>query len=668
MKIEFGRCACYAHHILIALISLTMLLSLTDAAHSNTASPYPVSVKQPDGSTITLFLRGTARFHWYEHLPETNNPSRLEFERPDARRLGQMPGFTVIRDENGQYVYATKDTNGDWAPTPAVVGKQLPPDGIPKRLLPDAARIQNRMKSVMPKVGTRRRIQPVGDLHHLVVLLRFKDHHDRALPVPASYDDLFKHQPANPPAVPSGTVAQYFAENSYGKLRLTSTVSDWIVLPKTEKEYAAGNCGLGSGMQAAIKDALDILNSSPFEFANFDRDGTGRGDGHIDAVTFIHSGYGAEWGGVDASGVDFKDRIWSHQGSIDPWTSTDGVTVSDYIIATGLWDISGTDTGHVGVFCHELGHLFGLPGLYDVSGQGYGAGTWCLMSNCWGFDNTQLHPPHLSAWSKIFLGWNKPISLSSANTYTIRASTINGSEIYRVNYPDGNVNEYLLIENRQPLGKFEKGIPAGVAGTRGGLAIWHIDDSKLANNEPGYPSMEGWPANGRHYTVSLLQADGRYDLEHGMNYGDGTDLFRAGYVDALTSTTVPTSSSYAGFQVPPITEISVSGEIMTFKFGSNLGLGDGISGNSVTRSIATPTSASKACNSAAFDALLEVITSKTADDTLRISAMRMAGKIVRVEKDKCEKLSEALAQVIEDDGDKAAIRSEAIATVRHLAK
>ncbi len=48
--------------------------------------------------------------------------------------------------------------------------------------------------------------------------------------------------------------------------------------------------------------------------------------------------------------------------------------------------------------------------------------------------------------------------------------------------------------------------------------------------------------------------------------------------------------------------------------------------------------------------------------------MRMAGKIVRVEKDKCAQLSEALAQVIEDNEDNAAIRSEAIATVRHLAK
>ncbi len=125
MKFGFGRCAFFAHYALVALNSLVMLLVLTNTGHSNTASPYPVAVKQPDGSPITLFLRGTARFHWYEHVPETDSFSRVQFDTPDRRILGQKPGFTVVKDENGQYVYATKDANGDWAPPGAVVGSNL---------------------------------------------------------------------------------------------------------------------------------------------------------------------------------------------------------------------------------------------------------------------------------------------------------------------------------------------------------------------------------------------------------------------------------------------------------------------------------------------------------------------------------------------------------------
>ena len=81
--------------------------------------------------------------------------------------------------------------------------------------------------------------------------------------------------------------------------------------------------------------------------------------------------------------------------------------------------------------------------------------------------------------------------------------------------------EYLLIENRQP-GSFDVLLP------HGGLAIWHIDEvmAERGNSEEGFPGMFGWPYNNKHYHVALLQADGRYDLERGINTGDDLDLFR----------------------------------------------------------------------------------------------------------------------------------------------
>ena len=77
----------------------------------------------------------------------------------------------------------------------------------------------------------------------------------------------------------------------------------------------------------------------------------------------------------------------------------------------------------------------------------------------------------------------------------------------------------MLVENRQALG-FDAVIPAE------GLAIWHVDETKgllswnSVNTEEGSPFHFGWPANGAHYRVALLQADGLFDLELGWNRGD----------------------------------------------------------------------------------------------------------------------------------------------------
>ena len=160
--------------------------------------------------------------------------------------------------------------------------------------------------------------------------------------------------------------------------------------------------------------------------------------------------------------------------------------------------------------------------------EGNGLGSYDFMSNHWGFPPyfqlSQLYPPILSPWTKIEAGWLEPIVVEKSGTFTIEASQLS-NEIYRINMDDAGT-EYLLIENRQAIG-FDFFLP------QGGLAIWHIDENAL--NVEGYPGQDGipWPLNNKHYKVSLLQADGGYDLENQRNNGDEFDLFHKGGVDFL---------------------------------------------------------------------------------------------------------------------------------------
>jgi hypothetical protein len=274
--------------------------------------------------------------------------------------------------------------------------------------------------------------------------------------------------------------------------------------------------------------------------------------------------------------------------------------VNEYHISSGLWGLDGVGIARIGVITHELAHFLGLPDMYDRDGGGRGIGTYGLMGNAWGWDGTQYYPPHMSAWSKLALGWTtavKPVE----GINTIEATQVSNptyGQVYWIQhgFPEG---EFLLIENRQRIG-YDKHLP------QTGLLIWHVDyglgtpsDFRKSLNTEGFPGQEGWPKNGYHYGVSLLQADGLYDLERGADVGDKGDFFHGLGVDELipcqdsTSCQYPNTDAYQGGVITRtnnfITDISVTGNVMTFRY--HVGSGDDDSSRIPTSSpSSTPTS------------------------------------------------------------------------------
>lgn len=524
----------------ITSVLVVGVIVITNAANADIINPNVLELTQPDGTKIELRFKGTQRLNWYEDLS----------------------GFPV--ELIGDTYYYSSGLGATSARSALLeVGKGNPKEfGVEKISQFDRTAYfnstdPNRLGSLgINSNGNNdiQRVPPVGTVKNLVVLIRFDDHASRTLPSQSDFDTLFNAVGGHPTLAPTGSIRDIYLENSYGQLTLDSTVLDWINVSETEAYYANGQSGDQTLWEALI-EALDEADES-LDFSQFDSDS----DGFIDAITFVHSGYAAEFGGTDQYGASQADRIWSHKWNISPtWTSDESVSVSAYNINPGVWSTSGTAIGRVGVIAHELGHFFGLPDLYAYT-QGDGIGSWGLMANSWGFSGTQLNPPHMSAWSKIELGWVTPTTLTSPGTYTINQAETN-PEIYKVDdgFPTG---EYLLIENRQPVG-IESTMP------QGGLAIFHIDESR-GYHDTSYPPNTDWPDN--HYQVALKQADGFYDLERGNDRGDSTDPYHGGGVSTLSATTDPSTNSYqSGSFVPTdilISNISASGNPMTFDYGT----------------------------------------------------------------------------------------------------
>jgi M6 family metalloprotease-like protein len=568
------------------------------------ACPEPFYEAQPNGQVVQLQVHGDTFDSW----------------------MTDMDGYTVLRDpSNGSFVYAEDDGHGKLRPSHTLVsldlhGRHLQYNSTKQRHLRPAKRdceeiicsgdfsrrsiarhsdrrlrgsqIDKEHTTILdefiasskngfnhtithPKFpGHGRSLRSIGTLRNLVILLQWSDHENRALPSKEDIDILMNHEGPHK-LCPTGSVRDVYLENSYGALDLQSTVTDWILVNNTEIYFGNGNAGRTQRIKEAIRYSLEFLDYNYLvDFDYFDEDQ----DGKIDSITFIHSGYGAEFGGTDQYGTFYEDRIWSHKWGLyeEPFVSQSGVEVVEYHISPSLWHRMGISIGRIGVIAHETGHFLGVPDLYDTDGGGIGVGTFDMMANSWGFDGTQFYPPHMSAWTKLLLGWMIPY-FPSKGVNRLAASELQDAaypQVYVVTegFPSG---EFLLIENRQKLG-FDSIMP------QSGIIIYHIDHSSSTQNfykllqREGHPWQPDWPENGNHYGVAVVQADGLFELEQLLNAGDSGDFFYAGGVDKLlpciepTKCQQPNTDSYQEGVVTQtnvhITDISDSGEEMTFKY------------------------------------------------------------------------------------------------------
>jgi M6 family metalloprotease-like protein len=271
-----------------------------------------------------------------------------------------------------------------------------------------------------------------------IILVEYPDaKHNAKVPPKAWEEAMFsrgtytKTSPTGQPVY--GSLADYYFEQSYGALKVEGKAFDYVEVSKKRAEYATGN------RFALLTEALDKVLARDGKDALKDLDG----------VFFIYAGerFPAARGSL----------YWPHRASV----SHNGKRWPYFICPEG-----GSRMANISVFCHEFGHMLGLPDLYarpENPGM-EGLGIWCAMANQAG----NGRPQHFSAWCKEKLGWVKPTVIDPTVRQKLVLAPIEGSpkECYKVLLrPDGS--EYLLLENRAKKG-FDQSLPAE------GLLIWRV--------------------------------------------------------------------------------------------------------------------------------------------------------------------------------------------------
>lgn len=285
-----------------------------------------------------------------------------------------------------------------------------------------------------------------------------------------------------------GSMNDYYKELSYGTFKVEGKFVGWVEASKKRLEYSSGSGTSAGEKSALLTETLELFTKKAGKDALKEFDG----------VFFLYAG-----GRVQTTRGGL---YWPHRANV----SFGGRSLPYFIVQEG-----GTTMNDISVFCHEFGHMLGLPDLYarpELPGS-EGVGQWCAMSNQIGGGR----PQHFSAWSKEVLGWVKPTVIDPAVKQKLILSPIetDPTQCFKIKVrPDGS--EYFLLEVRKKVGWDER-LPGE------GLLVWRV-----VNNKP------------------VLEESHGVEGARGPNVHLSSVPYPSGANDSFTPYTIPSSKSQLG--------------------------------------------------------------------------------------------------------------------------
>jgi M6 family metalloprotease-like protein len=241
-----------------------------------------------------------------------------------------------------------------------------------------------------------------------------------------------------------GSMNDYYRELSSGTFKVDGKFVGWVEVSKKRMEYTTGSGTSSREKQALLTEALDVYTKKHGKEALAEFDG----------IFYLYAG---ERVNTSRGGL-----YWPHRANI----RYGGRSLPYFIVQEG-----GSRMNDISVFCHEFGHMLGLPDLYARPEQpgSEGVWQWCAMANQIG----NGRPQHFSVWCKEQLGWARPTVIDPRVKQKLALSPIETDPTQCVKVmvrADGS--EFFLLEVRQKVGWDER-LPGE------GLLIWRV-----VNNRP----------------------------------------------------------------------------------------------------------------------------------------------------------------------------------------
>ena len=466
------------------IILFLMAITLAITASAEPANPTPVSITQPDGTTLMLKLVGDEFYHFNT----------------------TTDGFTIV-NVNGRWEYATKNGNrlastGILAHDPqarSAVERQLL--AATPRFLADETMTNSALKARNERdkknhVGTKEAVIDYSKFRGLIILINFNDKQFQMSNPNSFYDQLcntknyngFYHNGSFQPC--TGSVRDYYFDNSMGQFDPMFDIVGPVNL-----DYS---CYEGNDQAREIfQDALNAVDSE-VDFSQYDADD----NGEIDMVFFMVAGFSSSYSGNNSG------YLWPHMSYLYGWSQDagwyyleyDGKHMGRYASSCEIygWESYGyTMPNAIGTICHEFGHVMGLPDLYDTDYQGSGGesnhpGDWDVMAGG-SHSNYGRTPVGYSLWERWELGF-----ASEPQELTLGAKSLTAINVSNTGYKmsTSNPDEYFLFENRQ-LSKWDAALPGH------GLVITRVDNSNPqawwsnnVNSDPAHNYYELVRSNG----------------------------------------------------------------------------------------------------------------------------------------------------------------------------